>query len=116
MQSLNKPMAVKEVLGKWLGRIVDSHEKCKYCGKPKKDYINPDTGELVPLKCICEKELENLIDARDGILKAQVNVQEKYNYNPKKYSEEDKWFMKGSNENLDRLNDNIDKFMGQAQR
>lgn len=116
METINKPDAFIKTLDKWLGRIVDSHEQCKYCGKLKKDYINPETGELTPLKCMCDKELENLIDARDGILKAQVNVQEKYNYNPKKYSEEDKRFMKASNDNLDKLNNSIDQFMGQAQR
>ncbi len=84
MEIINQPNIKNQVLGKWLNRIVESHEYCAYCGKQKKAYIRPGDGHLFPMDCMCARELKNFtcslegsLGAQEGIIRAQYKITER---------------------------------------
>lgn len=95
---------------------MDSHESCPYCGKTKKDYIDPDTERLSPLKCECEKRFDSFTNAKEGIIQSQFNIRAKVKHNDSKLSADDKHYIVNSEDSLDKINKSISNMLNVKNR
>lgn len=116
MQTLKNPGTKQQVLGKWLGRLVDSHEFCRYCGQRKKDYINPATKRLHPLDCMCERVLKNLEETKTGIVNTQYQIEQRIAQDKTKMSSEEKKYMIESEQVLGEINLSISEMRQRGAR